>query len=535
MVLFLGVHLPAIGYDFVWTDQGEIENGLLVRQPGRILAAFAEPMHPELAQLSPGAVQPYYRPLHVVVVSLIDHHLGRRPSAFRAVNLAVGAATVAAFWLLVRLLLGDARLAALAAALVAVHPAGIENYVWIAGLGSALAALFIVCSLLGVPLIQRARSVPEKIALIAGSSLGLVTGLLCKEAAIVTPALSVASIFTLVGLDSGDVGEADARPVWPWPRALFALVVAQLCIVGFYVLYLRPAILGGILSGAPYVGDDVIVHFATAMATWPNRLAWLLLPFQSTTSDVVRISSFAQPLALAGLALLLSAPYVWYRLVRERHPLAALGWAWIWIAFLPTSGLVPLTHMVAVRYLSLPVFGMALIIIDVVSAAVRNSGDPRRRFAVGALCAILVFGLAQRTLVRIPDWQSDLVLFGREVERHPLYREGYYILAVALAEEGRFEEAKQRIVQLQLAEEASAGYSSFLRRSDALVLVCGLNLELGEAAATVQLLAGRLRPDSSLIRTAPRLMACAAESLDRVGRTNEARELRRALDRPGGR
>jgi len=534
VVLFLGLHLPAIDYEFVWTDQGEIENGLLIREPGHILAAFSEPMYPDLARLSPGAAQPYYRPLHTAVVSLVDHHVGRRPSAFRAVNLVLGAATVAVFWLLVWLLLGDPRAAALAAALVAVHPAGIEDYVWIAGLPSSLATLFVVCSLVCVPLITRARTVAAQFGLIAGSSLCLVAGLLSKESAIVTPALSVASIFALLALRGGDQAGADARSVWPWPRPLLALVVAQLCIAGFYTLWLRPVILGDVLSGAPYVGGDVMVHLATAMGTWPNRIAWLFLPLSSTTSDVVRLSSFAQPMPLAGLALLLSAPYVWIRLLRAR-PLAALGWAWIWIAFLPTSGVVPLTHMVAVRYLSLSVFGMALIMVDVVSGVANRSDSSRRRLLVGMLCVALVLGLAQRTLVRLPDWQSDLVLFEREVDRHPLYREGYYVLATALAEEGRFAEAKQRIVELGLAEEAFAGHSSFLRRTDALVFVCGLNLELGEAAETVQLMAGKLGPGSGLVRTAPRLVACVAESLDRVGRGNEARELRRALARPDGR
>ena len=43
-LLFGALHLPALDYALVWTDEPEIVQGSILRPPGRILNAFAEPV-----------------------------------------------------------------------------------------------------------------------------------------------------------------------------------------------------------------------------------------------------------------------------------------------------------------------------------------------------------------------------------------------------------------------------------------------------------------------------------------------------------
>ena len=107
VLIFLALHLRSLDYEFVWTDHSEVKRGLIIRPPGHILSAFGEPMWPSLDGIDRDAQQPYYRPLQVVALSLIDHHMGRRPSNFRSFNLAIGALTLFAFALLVRMLVGE--------------------------------------------------------------------------------------------------------------------------------------------------------------------------------------------------------------------------------------------------------------------------------------------------------------------------------------------------------------------------------------------------------------------------------------------
>ena len=157
--------------------------------------------------------------------------------------------------------------------------------------------------------------------------------------------------------------------------------------------------------------------------------------------------------------------------------------------------------------------------------AVGASGrfDPLlRKRGVGALALLLVLFLGQRTMERIPDWQSDRVLFGRAVERDPLYREGYYVLAVDRFEAGDFGEAKRHISDLQNAEAAFGDRSSFFRKQDALRLLCKINLAI-ELADDSEDSEG-LQPEDR----ASRLRACYQREDRRQKVRKKLRETRRA-------
>jgi len=540
LLVFSGLYLRSLDYDFVWTDQGEIEHEILIQPPGRVLEAFWQPMHPDLERLSPGAAQPYYRPLQVTLVSLIHNEFGKRPRCFRTAGLALGAATVLLFTIFVWLLQRDLRVAALAGAVLAAHPAAIENYVWIAGLSAALVKCFIVSSLLAALLALRARAVALRGAMIVLSVAALSLGLLSKEDAVVTPALLLACIVSVALLDRrrelsegraslSEESEPSERQVSASPSFLWtaaALLVAQGLLTAAFAFWWRPLMLGGMLTGAHPVGGHRVVHLLTCLATWADRLAWLFLPLQSTTSDVVRlVTSIVDPMAWLGALLALISLAAWFQLLRRGQPVAALGLAWIWLAFLPTSGLIPLTHMRADRYLSLSVFGAALIWSTLIPGLARFSQPKTRQLLALVLAILLVFGLAQRTWIRIPDWRSDIALFERDVGRDPLFREAYYVLAVALSSEGRMEEARRRLMELEALGPKFKGSWSFLRGPDAFLLLCRINLNLGRSTETLRMFKEGLRADSGHLPQAPDLFSCGAYSLEQADRVEEALEI----------
>ena len=526
VLVFLGLHFRALDYGFVWTDQAEIEHGILIQPPDRWSEILWQPMYPDLDALSPGSAQPYYRPLQVALVSLIDHEYGTRPRNFRLACVALGAATVLLFTVFVQLLIRDPRMAAFAGAVFAAHPAGIENYVWIAGLSAALATCFIVLSLLAGKLALEARSAATRAGWLALSAVALTLGLLSKESAVVTPVLALACIASVVVLERHRNPDRGApMPPCFWKTAVVFISIQGL-ITAVFLFWWRPRVLGGMLSGVSPIDGSFAVQFLTSVATWPDRLAWLFLPLQSTTSDVVRVvNSVFDPAAWIGAAAALGSLIAWFLLLRRGLPIAALGVAWLWIAFLPTSGLIPLTHVRAERYLSLSVLGVALIWMELVPGLARVYRFRGRQVSTAILAAIVVLGLAQRSWARIPDWRSDLTLFERDVSRDPLFREGYYVLAVALLEEGRLEEAKRRLDELQRVGSRFAGHRSFLRPRDALVLLCRVNLRLGKGRHTLSLYGGKLRADSRDLPAAPTLFACGAKSLEQEGRVEEALEI----------
>jgi len=525
-LLFLLVYARSLPYEFVWTDQAEIEQGLVIRPPGRVLAAFGQPMYEDMARLSPGSVQPYYRPLKVVVASWIDHGFGRRPAAFRSVNLVLGAATFALFALLAGLIFRDPLSAGFVASIAAVHPAGIENYVWPSGLDDALAKLFVVASILTTVWAAARSGVATRAGLGVLAFALLALGLCSKESAVVTPALAALCLWGSLASQDTAAGRQEGGRYAP----LLWLIGSQIALVGFYLLLWRPLLLGGFGAGVPPIGGSYAVHLLTVLATWPDRIAWLFLPLESTSSDVVSIvTNVLAPSVIVALLLALSAPWVGWRLWRTGNRMAALGWAWMWIAFLPTSGLLPLSHVRAERQLALSALGTAFLLASLVRPISSFLPQTMRRTAVLVLSVALIGVLAQRTAVRISDWRSDIALFSHDVERDPLYREGRFVLAVALAEAGRDGEARQQLHQLAAVNESFAGHASFLRQDRAAQLLCEVDLRLGLSGETLEIFGNQLDARSPALASAPGLFACGAHSLERSGRAAEALAIYLAL------
>jgi len=526
-LLFVCIYGRSLDYDFVWTDQGEIELGFLILPPGEIHTAFGRPMLSGLPEDLAALSVPYYRPLQVIAASVIDDHFGRQPRNFRSLNLFLGCLTSIAIAWLGWLLFDDRSAALIAGSLYAVHPANIENYVWIAGLSHSLAAFFIALSLgFGVLSVRRAKGwIPYAIL----SLVSLLLALASKENAAVTPLLQAACG---VALGVREARRAAAGQAEPDPMArgrAAAIATAQLAIVLAFVFLWRPHVLGGVLAESGPLMGSLRVQIVTAVASWTGAMSWLLLPFETTTSDVVRlVGSPFEPAFLVGAGVALGSLVLALRLLRGGRELAALGLIWIWIAFAPTSGLVPLNHMRGERYLSLSLFGLALLVPALVLWAREAAPDRVRRNASVAIVLVLLAFYAERSWQRIPDWRSNLALFSADVATSPLYREGHHELAKARVEAGDFDGAKQALDTLSDIGDSFRGNTSFLRIADAIELHCVVNLNLGRASDSMRYFE-RLSLEPADLQQLPTLSLCAARTLEQVGDPGRARRVYEAL------
>jgi tetratricopeptide (TPR) repeat protein len=272
------------------------------------------------------------------------------------------------------------------------------------------------------------------------------------------------------------------------------------------------------------------VQILTAMATWPEAIRWFVVPLHSSTSDVVTLVrspgnlNFLLAIFLAGVSLA-----VWVRQLRAGNEMVALGIAWVWIAFAPTSGIVPLNHLRAERYLSLSLFGFALLWPALGLVVGASSRATVRRFVLPALGVLLVLGLADRTWRRMPDWRSDKALFTSDVSRDPLYREGYFELAMAKFGEGDLKGAKASLEELSELVPAFATRTSYHKPVEAFGLYCHINLELGRAQDSLPSLS-MLTPDSPAIASHPRVSLCSARTLHAVGESERAISILRAIE-----
>ena len=517
-LLFLALHGRALGYDFVWVDRAEIVAGTILRPPGHILAAFGEPLQRVEGFATAMLSQPYYRPLQVVTASALAASVGRSPRAFHALSLALGAATAGLFAALALALLRDPAAALLAGLLFAAHPGLLEIYVWVAGLSAALMGLCLIASLDTGLRSLCAGTARARWGWGAASLATLALGLLSKENAAATPALLAALGLALWLRD---------EPGLRLP-ALASLVAAQLVLVAIHLLVLRPAVLGHSLTGAPPIGGSLVTQWQTSLAQWPSQMLWLFGPLHSNTSDAVRVvTSWGDPAVLTGLALGLGSAVACVLLTWRGHVLAAAALAWIWIGFLPTSGLTPLLQARAERNLFLSIFGAVLLVAVALAALARTRA---RRAAVVALGLLAVLALSQRTWARSPDWRSTEALFSRDVTNDPRHREGRVNWIVALAESSRFAEAKQQVDVLAAQRPEQEGWHSYLLDSNLRELLCLVNAQAGADADTL-----RRYPPHVLGRaeiwSEPGFHACYAAALERMSRCEDALPIYAALAR----
>jgi len=514
-VALAALYARALDYDYAWTDTSAIGQRTMLRPPGEIALAFREPLH-RIPHRGATARQNYYRPLQVVTLSWVDVGFGSEPRNFRIAGLAIGALCLGAWGLFAWKLLGSPAAALLAAIFVACHPVGIETYVWIAGNSEAICALFVI-SALGLALASCAPR-PLRAATLLGllSILALVAALLSKERAAVEPALLIAAFASAVyarEAPSAGPGRASLGRL----RAA-GLAAAHLLVVMIYFVGWRPVVLGSAQATLPPIGGSAATQLASALANWPANLAWLFFPLHSSTSDVIRVVGTAvDPLAWLGACLALGSAAAWWLCLRRGRPVTALGLAWIWIAYGPTAGLVPMLHANGERYLFLSAFGASLIVADLVSALVRRIGP-----APGlVLAAVLLAFLAQRTSARIPEWESNLRLFQHEIAREPAYREGYFLVATELAQRGRFAEASHHLRTLLAAGPEFEGTASYSNPLSVHELACSTDLALGRYDAVLALERVLQRTQARIAR-APSVSTCIGQAHGALGHTRQA-------------
>jgi tetratricopeptide (TPR) repeat protein len=491
----------------------------LAAPPDEVARAFREPLH-RIGRRGAAARQDYYRPLQVVALSQVDARFGSEPRNFRIACLAIGALCLGCWALFAGRLLGGPAAALLAALFVACHPVGIESYVWIAGISGPLSALFVVAALAFALASCTARPLPSAAGLGLLSLIALGAALLSKERAMTEPALLVA---TFIGVAHAPAASGRSAPLDQ--RRAAGLATAHLLLTLAYYFAWRPVVLGSSHATLPPIGGSAATQITSALANWPANLAWLFAPLRSSTSDVIRVvDSAADPLVWLGVGLALGSVAACWLCLRRGRPITALGLAWIWIAYAPTAGLVPILHANGERYLFLSAFGAALIVADLAAALARRAGA----VAGLALALALLALLAQRTSARIPEWESNLALFQREIARDPAYREGYFLVAVEHFQRGRLAEAERHLRTLLAEGPEFAGTASYSNPLSVHELACSTHLGLRHYEA-VFALERKLRATHPAIARAPPIRTCVGQAHNALGHTRQAVDLFRGV------
>lgn len=313
--------------------------------------------------------------------------------------------------------------ATLAAALTVLHPLNAEVIGTAVGSADALATV-----LSSVALLLALEGNGFRTA--CGILLATMCALAAKESAIVTPLF----VGVLVAL---------AAPR-AWRR--MALLAGASAAGALTFLLVRRAILGEFLG----VGDPVYQLFhpldrvATALAVIATfDVPALLLPFSIHPNlglvDVPPATAGdARALLGLGVVVLLFSSLVWLWL-RKRHR-AAAGLLLLMAGLFPVSNLLfSIGAMGAARFFHLPLFGLALLLADLLLPYCS-----RPRNLVLGMAGVLMLGvLAHRELGR---WESDEQLFSSMVKEEPGNPTGHYNLGVLEQQRGKTARALEHFI-----------------------------------------------------------------------------------------
>jgi tetratricopeptide (TPR) repeat protein len=515
-LLLAVLYSPALDFGFVWMDHAEIEKGNMVLPLDQVGKAFFRPADVITAHSQEQAVSPYYRPLQLVVVSLIHNMYGLDARHYHLVSLVVGLLYAAAVAFMALALFGRFWPSLMVTLLVISHPSGIEPIAWLSAVSETMGGIWILGSLIAALACLRATTQRESLVFGVLSWLALTGGLLSKETSVILPALLFALLVSIhfTGQPDGCVSVKQSATVR-------VLVGAQVLTVLGYLLILRPAVLGVVVGEAPEHGSW-ITQWLTALSLWPRSIAWLFVPVGSTSSDVVHVvTTFANPWAWLGLLLALASLLAWIVLLRMRRGIAAFGLAWLWIAYLPTANLAPMIHARGDRYLFLSTVGAALLTVSLGPDLLGRLVPRYRRVVVTVLAVVCVAALAGLTRARLPVWESTLTLFEHDVAFDPEFREGRFHIANQYYEQRNFRVAQAELETLLGQLETADDIKSYVNMLGVYQLSCSNLAAQSKFAEAVKFARDAIGTYPEMA-VDPAILDCLGQSLERTGKLSEA-------------
>lgn len=421
VALVFAVYAAALAGEFVYDDLLVIQQNPLLSDLANLPKAFTSSYWDFLDGGSAEHVG-YYRPLTMALLTFANVLGGGSPVAFHLLSLAVYGACCVAAWRFAARLLKSEGAGFWAAVLFALHPLHVESVAWISGLNDPLFALFGFLALdafLGWR-DRGSRGLPWP------AGLFFLLALLSKDAA-------VALVPVALAVDWGREAQQPTERRWTvagLTRAYGPLLAA------FCVYYLaRVAVFGDALAGFDRQTTDFgvgagrlallrveLLGGAVGLLAWPAELN-LFRPFQpdlpaSAPSLIVGV--------LGSLVLVGALGLAWVKRWRPALALLLLLPAALAPVLLRVESLgsFPLSD----RFLFVPVLGFTGLL-----AWLAWTRLPRPA-AIGALGLVAV-AYGGRTLLQLPTWANEEVLFRTALEQNPRNPNVHWSLGRVLLEQ----------------------------------------------------------------------------------------------------
>jgi protein O-mannosyl-transferase len=365
-------------------------------------------------QMSPMLSGNYYRPLFLLWLRINNALFGLREAGWHLTAVLLHVLVTFLVYCVVKRLTGRFTVAWLTALIFGLHPIHHEVVAWVSGTTESLfATMFLAAFLAYLNSLQGSRTI-----WLAASAVLYGLALLCKETAIVLPALVFACDWI-----SGSCQDAQGRPARM--RRFGRAVLPSAFYLPVAVAYLIER--ARVLSGFGHALTNISV------SAWLLTLPSILVLYVKHWLFPVRLTGFydlfyqfhlsLRGVVLPAVVLLAIAIALW--MLRKPLGIRETGYAvaWVLIPLLPAMDTFVFGNgeLVHDRYFYVPSIGASLLVALIIEKTLAGQplifGQPSR--IVGAALALsIVLGLC--AVREASYWMNDLSLFSHGIQIAPL-------------------------------------------------------------------------------------------------------------------
>ncbi len=370
----------------------------------------------------------------------VDYRLwGLLPTGYHLTNVVLHAANALLAYAVLVWLVKRRALAWLGAAVFAVHPVQAESVAWASGRRDVLYAFFFLLAFLAF-LAHERRSGWRRWVLYGLSLACLAASLLSKASAMTLPAVLVLAVFAFDESQQG-LGQRVMATAPHWILAVGMTLLHWL--VAKQAEVVKGVALGGSLANVPLIFAEYArllffpVHLVAPHGT--GSLSW--------GSDGARI------LLLAGLVAGLVA-VAWWAAPRRSLAIFCIGWWFLLLA--PVANFIPISVLVAERYLYLPLLGACALGVATLGSLMATRW--RRRIGVACAAAVVaMFSVGTHSRNRV--WTNSRTFWQDGASKWPSIPVMRIGLATAYADVNDFERAWGQYMMVGLTWGRAVSYN----------------------------------------------------------------------------
>jgi Flp pilus assembly protein TadD len=386
---------------------------------------------------------------------------GISPGGHHLTSLFLHLANVVLLFGVLRRMTGSVGRSAFVAALFALHPLNVSSVAWISERKNVLSTLFLILTLWAYARHIRAPGWKTSLPMLALFA----AGLLSKPMLVTLPVLMLlVDYWPLMRLSEG--------------RSIVRLVLEKAPLYILAGIAAIVAILTQRASGAmePSEHWGIGVRLANAAVATCAYLGQMVWPVRLAAYYPHPGSSLPTWEVAAAALFLAAVTFLAVRMAR-RAPYLLMGWLWYLISLLPVIGIIQVgDQAMADRYAYVPLIGIFIVLAWGAADFFKTLRVGNRWMTGLAVCIVAALTIAART--EVGYWRSDAALFGHAIEStgpnyiaeaaygmamleqgdtagallhlnkavaiKPDYSKAHGNLGVALAHQGRYEEAAEQ-------------------------------------------------------------------------------------------